>query len=225
MGITIPVYLHFVSFIRSFFRTFSSRRIMKNLKTCVFSAIVILVISFGDEAESKPMEEGEISSKEAMEIDRRREKDAEASPEEGTSLKRLKRQESGCLDQPDWECIPGPPLRALTEEGTSLKRLKRLSSDQGTEEDKKLLEYREAGWFDKIKNTLKRLLGKIFKKSWFQKYKSILKEKFGSKKAKKVAAKILKKLGEAGFEALGTAGLEDLLASGDYDNVDAENWL
>merc|ERR1711970_787184 len=211
-----------------FFRTFSSRRIMKNLKTCVFSAIVILLISFGDEAESGPMEsarEGEISSKEAMEIDRRTERDAEASPEEGTSLKRLKRQESGCLDQPDWECLPGPPLRALTEEGTSLKRLKRLSSDQGTEEDKKLLEYREAGWFDKIKNTLKRLLGKIFKKSWFQKYKPILKEKFGSKKAKKVAAKILKKLGEAGFEALGTAGLEDLLASGDYDNVDAENWL
>jgi len=160
-----------------------------------------------------------------MEIDRRREKDAEASPEEGTSLKRLKRQESGCLDQPDWECLPGPPLRALTEEGTSLKRLKRLSSDQGTEEDKKLLEYREAGWFHKIKNKLERLLGKIFKKSWFQKYKSILKEKFGSKKAKKVAAKILKNLGEAGFEALGTAGLEDLLASGDYDNVDAENWL
>merc|ERR1711887_18397 len=143
MGITIPVYLHFVSFIRSFFRTFSSRRIMKNLKTCVFSAIVILVISFGDEAESKPMEEGEISSKEAMEIDRRREKDAEASPEEGTSLKRLKRQLIGCMYYPEkckcfcgmWKC-PCPPLRALTEEGTSLERLKRLSSDQGTEEDK-----------------------------------------------------------------------------------------
>merc|ERR1712168_520724 len=191
---------------------------MKNLKTCVFSAIVILVISFGDEAESKPMEsarEGEISSKEAIEIDRRTERDAEASPEEGTSLKRLKRQESGCLDQPDWECLPGPPLRALTEEGTSLKRLKRLSSDQGTEEDKKPLEYREAGWGWLGK--LKRLLRKIFKKSWFQKYKSILKEKFGSAKAKKVAGKILKNLGEAGFE--------DLLASGDYDNVDAENWL
>merc|ERR1712048_1165392 len=99
---------------------------MKNLKTCVFSAIVILVISFGDEAESGPMEsarEGEISSKEAMEIDRRTERDAEASPEEGTSLKRLKRQFFyGC-----YEC---PPLRALTEEGTSL--------DQATEEDKKL---------------------------------------------------------------------------------------
>merc|ERR1712048_999203 len=106
-----------------FFRTFSSRRIMKNLKTCVFSAIVILLISFGDEAESKPMEEGEISSKEAMEIDRRTERDAEASPEEGTSLKRLKRQFFyGC-----YEC---PPLRALAEEGTSL--------DQATEEDKKL---------------------------------------------------------------------------------------
>merc|ERR1711887_148339 len=210
-----------------FFRTFSSRRIMKNLKTCVFSAIVILVISFGDEAESKPMEEGEISSKEAMEIDRRREKDAEASPEEGTSLERLKRQESGCLDQPDWECLPGPPLRALTEEGTSLKRLKRLSSDQGTEEDKKLLEYREAGWgfLDRIKDKLKRKLNQLLKRDWFGKYKNILKEKFGSAKAKKVAGKILKNLGEAGFEALGTAGLEDLLASGDYDNVDAENWL
>merc|ERR1711970_246475 len=213
-----------------FFRTFSSRRIMKNLKTCVFSAIVILVISFGDEAESKPMEEGEISSKEAMEIDRRREKDAEASPEEGTSLERLKRQESGCLDQPDWECLPGPPLRALTEEGTSLKRLKRLSSDQGTEEDKKLNESREAGFLDffrKLKRKLKKALKRLFKRNWFGKYKNILKEKFGSEKAKKVAAKILKNLGEAGFEALGTAGLEDLLASGDYDNVDAEDggWL
>merc|ERR1711942_290573 len=72
-----------------FFRTFSSRRIMKNLKTCVFSAIVILFISFGDEAESAPMasaREGEITSKEAMEIDRRTERNAEASPEEGTSL-------------------------------------------------------------------------------------------------------------------------------------------
>merc|ERR1711887_494218 len=166
-----------------FFRTFSSRRIMKNLKTCVFSAIVILVISFGDEAESKPMEEGEISTEEAMEIDRRREKDAEASPEEGTSLKRLKRQESGCLDQPDWECLPGPPLRALTEEGTSLKRLKRLSSDQGTEEDQKLHESREAGLSD-LFHSLKRALKRLFKRNWFGKYKNILKEKFGSKKAK-----------------------------------------
>merc|ERR1711887_394745 len=193
MGITIPVYLHFVSFIRSFFQNFFQSKDHEEPED---------VRLFGDR---NPRHF--VRRRSGIETDGRREKDAEASPEEGTSLERLKRQESGCLDQPDWECLPGPPLRALTEEGTSLKRLKRLSSDQGTEEDKKLLEYREAGWFDKIKNTLKRLLGKIFKKSWFQKYKSILKEKFGSKKAKKVAAKILKKLGEAGFEALGTAGL------------------
>jgi len=47
---------------------------MKKLKTCVFSAIVILVISFRDEAESKPVEfpqEREISLKKEMEIVRR----------------------------------------------------------------------------------------------------------------------------------------------------------
>jgi len=47
---------------------------MKKLKTCVFSAIVLLVISFRDEAESKPVEfpqEREISLKKEMEIVRR----------------------------------------------------------------------------------------------------------------------------------------------------------
>merc|ERR1711887_286784 len=154
-----------------FFRTFSSRRIMKNLKTCVFSAIAILVISFGDEAESKPMEEGEISSKEAMEIDRRTERDAEASPEEGTSLKRLKRQ-SGIEEE-------GTSLDQATEEGTSL--------DQATEEDQKLHESREAGLsdlFHSLKRKLKKALKRLFKRNWFGKYKNILKEKFGSEKAK-----------------------------------------
>merc|ERR1712236_9235 len=89
MGITIPVYLNFVSFIRSFFQNFFQSRIMKNLKTSVFSAIVILIISFGGEAESKPMkpaQEGEILLKEGMEIDRRIKRDAQALSEEGTSL-------------------------------------------------------------------------------------------------------------------------------------------
>jgi len=47
---------------------------MKKLKTCVFSAIVLLIISFRDEAESKPLEfpqEREISLKKEMEIVRR----------------------------------------------------------------------------------------------------------------------------------------------------------
>jgi len=47
---------------------------MKKLKTCVFSAIVLLIIWFRDEAESKPVEfaqEREISLKKEMEIVRR----------------------------------------------------------------------------------------------------------------------------------------------------------
>jgi len=47
---------------------------MKKLKTCVFSAIVLLIISFRDEAESKPVvfpQEREISLKKEMEIVRR----------------------------------------------------------------------------------------------------------------------------------------------------------
>merc|ERR1711887_357642 len=90
---TIPVYLNFVSFIRSFFQNFFQSRIMKNLKTSVFSAIVILIISFGGEAESKPMkpaQEGEILLKEGMEIDRRIKRDAQALSEEGKSLDNAK---------------------------------------------------------------------------------------------------------------------------------------
>merc|ERR1711887_371602 len=147
MGITIPVYLHFVSFIRSFFQNFFQSKDHEEPED---------VRLFGDR---NPRHF--VRRRSGIETDGRREKDAEASPEEGTSLERLKRQESGCLDQPDWECLPGPPLRALTEEGTSLKRLKRLSSDQGTEEDKKLNESREAGFLDffrKLKRKLKKAL-------------------------------------------------------------------
>merc|ERR1711942_467459 len=120
-----------------FFRTFSSRRIMKNLKTCVFSAIVILFISFGDEAESAPMasaREGEITSKEAMEIDRRTERDAEASPEEGMSLERLSSDQA-------------------SEEGTSLDNAM----------DKKLHESREAGWVHDIFKAIKKAFKKAIK--------------------------------------------------------------
>merc|ERR1712098_764142 len=63
MGITISVYSNFVSFIRSLFHIFSSKKscrkleliACRELKLFVYPAILILVL-FRDEAELNPME-------------------------------------------------------------------------------------------------------------------------------------------------------------------------
>jgi len=70
------------------------------LRTCVFSAIVILFISFRDEAESKPVElpqEGEVSLKKEMEIVRRLRRDM-AAWRRGTSLNQADHKDTDSSD-------------------------------------------------------------------------------------------------------------------------------